>query len=244
MSEQPIETKPDTPPVQTVRVFKRFSLGQRWEHVLLMLSFTVLLLTGLPQRYRDTGWSQQILATPESVILVQTIHRIAAVVLIVEVLYHLGAAFYQMARRRLSADIFITWQDVRDAGQMVGYLLFLRKDKPAFGKYNFEQKITYWFIFVGVGIMVVTGLILWFPETVTWVLPGSVVPASLVAHSTEAIVAAIFIVLWHFFHVHLERLNLSIFSGKMNEDDMKTYHALEYERLTGENTEQEGGNQP
>ncbi len=220
MSEQPIETKPDTPPVQTVRVFKRFSLGQRWEHVLLMLSFTVLLLTGLPQRYRDTGWSQQILATPESVILVQTIHRIAAVVLIVEVLYHLGAAIYQMARRRLSADIFITWQDV------------------------FEQKITYWFIFVGVGIMVVTGLILWFPETVTWVLPGSVVPASLVAHSTEAIVAAIFIVLWHFFHVHLERLNLSIFSGKMNEDDMKTYHALEYERLTGENSEQEGGNQP
>lgn len=244
MSEQPLETKPDSPPVQTVRMFKRFSLGQRWEHVLLMLSFTVLLLTGLPQRYRDTGWSQQILATPESVILVQTIHRIAAVVLILEVIYHLGAAIYQMARRRLSADIFITWQDVKDAGQMVAYLLFLRKDKPAFGKYNFEQKITYWFIFVGVGIMVVTGVILWFPEAVTWVLPGSVVPASKVAHSTEAIVAAIFIVLWHFFHVHLERLNLSIFTGKMNEDDMKTYHAREYERLTGDKSGQDGGKQP
>lgn len=244
MSEQPMETKTETPPVQTVRVFKRFSLGQRWEHVLLLLSFTVLLLTGLPQRYRDMAWSQQILATPEMVILVQTIHRVAAVVLILEVIYHLGAAIYQMARRRLSADIFITWQDVRDAGQMVAYLLFLRKDKPAFGKYNFEQKITYWFIFVGIGIMVVTGLILWFPETFTWVLPGSVVPASKVAHSTEAIVAAIFIVLWHFFHVHLERLNLSIFSGKMNEDDMKTYHAREYERLTGENIGQEGDKQP
>lgn len=244
MSEQPMQTKTDSPPVQTVRVFKRFSLGQRWEHVLLMLSFTVLLLTGLPQRYRDTSWSQQILATPDMVYLVQTIHRIAAVVLILEVIYHLGAGIYQMARRRLSADIFITWQDVRDAGQMVAYLLFLRKDKPAYGKYNFEQKITYWFIFVGIGIMVVTGLILWFPETITWVLPGSVVPASKVAHSTEAIVAAIFIVLWHFFHVHLERLNLSIFTGKMNEEDMKTYHAREYDRLTGEEAGQDGGKQP
>lgn len=244
MSEQKTDTSTETPPLQTVRMFRRFSLGQRWEHVLLMLSFTVLLLTGLPQRYRASGWSQQILATPDAVILVQTIHRIAAVVLILEVIYHLGAAIYQMARRKLSADIFITWQDVRDAGRMVAYLLFLRKDKPAFGKYNFEQKITYWFIFVGIGIMVVTGLILWFPETVTWVLPGSVVPASKVAHSTEAIVAAIFIVLWHFFHVHLERLNLSIFTGRMNEDDMKTYHAREYERLTGEKVGQDGGKQP
>jgi cytochrome b subunit of formate dehydrogenase len=176
--------------------------------------------------------------------LVQTIHRVAAVVLILEVIYHLGVAIYQMARRRLSTDIFITWQDVRSAGQMLAYLLFIRKEKPAFGKYNFEEKITYWFIFIGVGIMVVTGLILWFPETITWVLPGSVVPASKMAHSTEAIVAAIFIVLWHFFHVHLERLNLSIFTGKMNEDDMKTYHALEYERLTGEKVGREGGKQP
>ncbi len=165
-------------------------------------------------------------------------------VLILEVVYHLGLAIYQMARRRLSADIFITWQDVQDAGKMVAYLLFIRKEKPVFGKYNFEQKITYWFIFVGIGIMVVTGLILWFPETVTWVLPGSVVPASKVAHSTEAIVAAIFIVLWHFFHVHLERLNLSIFTGKMNEEDMKTYHALEYDRLTGEKAGQDGDKQP
>ena len=51
------------------------------------------------------------------------------------------------------------------------------------------------------------------------------------AHSTEAIVTAIFIILWHFYHVHIERLNLSIFSGWLNEDDIRTYHALEYERL-------------
>jgi hypothetical protein len=34
--------------------------------------------------------------------------------------------------------------------------------------------------------------------------------------------------------VHFERLNLSIFTGRLNEEDMRTFHRLEYERLTGE----------
>ncbi len=241
MDEQKV-SHPDFPPaVHVERVFVRFSLSQRWEHALLMLSVAVLLLTGLPQKYRAESWSQQILTSPERVALFQTFHRIAAVVLILEVLYHLGKAIYQMARRRLPADIFVTWQDFRDAGQMLAYLLFLRKQKPVFGKYNFEQKVTYWFIFIGIGIMVITGLILWFPEMVTLVLPGGVIPAAKLAHSTEALVTAIFIVLWHFYHVHLERANLSIFTGKINEKDMQTYHTLEYERLTRSDSQNAGG---
>lgn len=114
---------------------------------------------------------------------------------------------------------------------MVKFLLFLSKEKPAFGKYNFEQKVTYWFLFFGIGIMVVTGLILLFPIFVTRFLPGGVVPAALLAHGTEAIVAVVFVVIWHFYHVHLERLNLSIFTGKLNEDEMQEYHALEYKKL-------------
>ena len=116
---------------------------------------------------------------------------------------------------------------------MIRYLLFLSKDKPAFGKYNFEQKVTYWFIFFGIGIMTLSGLIIWFPEIVTRFLPGGMVPAAKLAHSTEAIVSAIFIIIWHFYHVHLERLNLSIFTGQINEGDLKTFHALEHKRLTG-----------
>jgi formate dehydrogenase subunit gamma len=91
--------------------------------------------------------------------------------------------------------------------------LFLSKEKPKYGKFNFEQKITYWFLFVGLGILIVTGFIIWFPITFTRLLPGGIVPAAKLAHSTEAIVAAIFVVIWHFYHVHIERLNLSIFTG-------------------------------
>ncbi len=243
MREQIMNSTTQTPAIRIIRFFQRFTLAQRWEHAILFLSFLVLLLTGLPQKYRAAAWSQQILATPEQVRLVQTIHHIAAIVLILEVIYHIARAIYLMARRSLPGDIFVTWRDVTDAGQMVAYLLFLRKDKPRFGKYNFEQKVTYWFFFIGIGILVISGLIIWFPEAATRILPGSVVPAAKMAHSTEAIVAGIFLVIWHFYHVHLERFNLSIFTGRLDEDDMQTYHALEYERLAGEKSGSDGGGQ-
>jgi formate dehydrogenase gamma subunit len=228
--------------IRTERVFVRFRLGQRWEHMLLFLSMSVLLLTGLPQKYRTTSWSQLILATPEKLELIQTIHHIAAIVLMAEVVYHIGQAVYLLAKRKLSAEMFVTWQDVKDAGKMIAYLLFIRKEKPRFGKYTFEEKVTYWFFFIGVGIMVITGLVLLFPLTVTRFLPGSVIPAAMMAHSTEAIVAGIFIIIWHVFHVHIQRLNLSIFTGKINEEDMKKYHPLEYEKLTGKKAEPDEGN--
>jgi formate dehydrogenase subunit gamma len=221
--------------IRTERTFKRFTLGQRWEHTLIILSFTVLLLTGLPQKYY-ASWGYRILTTPDSVMLVRRIHHIAAIALTVEVLYHLARGILLLVRRKLSAEMFPTWQDVRDAWQMLKYLLYLTNKKPDFGKYNFEQKFTYWFIFFGVGIMVVTGFILWFPLLFTRVFPGGIIPAAQLAHSSEAIATAVFIVIWHFYHVHIERLNLSIFTGRLNEHDMQEYHTKEYQRLTGKPT--------
>lgn len=225
--------------VRTERTFMRFSLGQRWEHLLLMVSFTVLLLTGLPQKY-FASWGHQILTTPERLLLVRRIHHVFAVLLTLEVVFHLGRGSFLLANRRLSGEIFPTWQDLKDAWQMIKYLLFLTDKKPKYGKYNFEQKFTYWFLFLGIGIMVVTGFILWFPILVTRIFPGGMIPAAQLAHSSEAIAAAIFVVIWHFYHVHIERLNLSIFTGRLNEGDMKAYHAEEYERLTDENVERTG----
>lgn len=234
MSVQDIQVKNQTTNgVRVERTFQRFTIGQRWEHFLLLISGTVLLLTGLPQKYRAAAWSQQLLSTPERLNTIRQIHHIAAIVLTAVVIYHLGRAFYLLARRRLAGYMLPTLQDIRDAWQMLKYLLFLTKEKPAFGKYNFEQKFTYWFLFFGIGILVISGFINWFPIAVTRVLPGGVVPAAKLAHSTESIVAAIFVVIWHVYHVHIERLNLSIFTGRLSEDEMITYHQAEYERLTG-----------
>ena len=228
------KTKKTLQPIQRERTFPRFSLSQRWEHAVLLLSGFILLLTGLPQKYREFTISQDLLSTPDRVELIRQIHHIAAIILAFEAVYHLGRIIYLMAKRRLPGDLLPIWQDVRDAGQMLQYLLFLRSDKPKFGRYNFEQKVTYWFIFFGLLIMGISGFIIWFPIQFTQFLPGGIVPAAKLAHSTEAIVAAIFIIVWHVYHVHIERTNLSIFTGRLSEDEMRTFHEKEYERLTGQ----------
>jgi formate dehydrogenase subunit gamma len=244
MSAQISQNDQPTPiKVRLERTFQRFTVGQRWEHALLIVSVTVLLLTGLPQKYRATAWSQQILTTPVRLSQVRQIHHIAAFLLTAEALYHLGKAIFLLARRRLPADMLPNFQDIKDAWKMLKYLLFLGKEKPTFGKYNFEQKVTYWFLFFGFGIMVITGFILLFPIFFTRFLPGGIIPAALLAHSTEATVALVFVVIWHFYHVHLQRLNLSIFTGRLSEEEMRNYHTAEYKRLTGEETDEPGGNQ-
>ena len=219
--------------IRIEREFRRFNIAQRWEHGILLLSFTTLVLTGLPQKY-FASWGHYVLTTPQTLLLDRQIHRVAAVVLILEVIYHLIKNVYLLFSRRLRGDMLPNVQDLRDAWQMIKYLLFLSKEKPAFGKYNFEQKFTYWFLFFGIGLMVITGLILWFPIVWTRVFPGGTIPAAQLAHSSEAIAATVFVLIWHFYHVHFERLNLSIFTGRLNERDMRIYHAREFERITGE----------
>ena len=225
------------PGIQTHRIFRRFTLSQRLEHLILLLTGVVLLFTGLPQKYRTANWSSHLLSTPERVETIQKMHHIAAIILILLVIYHIGKAIVLLAKRNLPGDMLVNWQDVKDSWNMLRYILFIAKRPPAFGKYNFEQKITYWFIFFGIAIMLFSGIISWFPEIVTRVLPGGVIPAAKLAHSDEAIILAIFVVIWHLYHVIVERFNLSMFTGWLNEADMLNYHSLEYKRLTGEITE-------
>jgi cytochrome b subunit of formate dehydrogenase len=151
-----------------------------------------------------------------------------------ESVYHLALGIRLLVRRQLSPGMFVVRQDLRDAGQMLKYLLFFSSKKPAFGKYNFEQKITYWFLFFGIGILIVTGVVLWFPTFFSRFLPGEIIPAAKLAHGTEAVVAGIFVLIWHFYHVHIERLNMSIFTGHLIESDLKEYHGREYNRLVGQ----------
>jgi formate dehydrogenase gamma subunit len=226
-----------TPLARQERSFLRFTLGQRWEHAILFLSSLVLLLTGLPQKYREFSISQDLLSTPEQIFLIRQIHHIAAIVLSLVVIYHLGRALVLMSRRRLPGHLLPTTQDLLDAWHMIQYLLFLRKDKPKFGRYNFEQKITYWVVFFSIAVMGISGLIIWFPVQATQFLPGGVVHAAKLAHRTEAVVLAIFILIWHIYHVHLARLNLSMFPGRLSEEEMRAFHEKEYQRLPGQTGE-------
>jgi len=71
--------------------------------------------------------------------------------------------------------------------------------------------------------------------TVAAWLPGEVVPASRVAHSNEALLALLVLVIWHIYGSHLNPQIFpgegTIFTGYISKRELKEHHRLEHDRL-------------
>ena len=217
--------------------FTRFVLSQRIEHILLLISFGMLCLTGLPQKFHDTAWAQWIMSALGGIGTTRVVHHIFAFMLAFEFLYHAIVIVYELVfvRPRL-LPMLPRPQDVRDGLTSVGYLSGLRREKPSFCRYDFRQKVEYWAMIWGLVIMGATGFILMFAVVVTRYLPGVFVSAAKVAHGYEAILAFLAIVTWHLYNAHLSLgafpLDTTIFTGKISRKRMLEEHSLECARLT------------
>ena len=63
--------------------FHRFNIFHRWMHFLVIVSFTTLVFTGMPLKYKDTGWAQWIMDLFGGVTAAGVYHRVAAVITVV-----------------------------------------------------------------------------------------------------------------------------------------------------------------
>jgi formate dehydrogenase subunit gamma len=160
------------------RYFLRFSRWQRLEHWLLVLTFSILLITGLSQKYDDAALSATVMDLLGGVSNARFLHRIAATVFVIESLLHVGVIGWSIVKRRFRPTMLITPQDFRDAINMLRYSVGLIPEKPRFDRYDYRQKFEYWGILFGAVIMIATGAVLWFPAEVTRLLPGELVPAA------------------------------------------------------------------
>ena len=209
------------------RRFLRFPLAYRLEHWVMVGSFTTLAVTGLVQKYAFSSVSLTIIGALGGIENVRIIHRIAATILMVEAVYHIGLIGYNLIVRRYGAELMPKVMDVRNAVQSVQYNLGLRKDRPQQGRYTFEEKFEYFAIIWGTLVMIVTGFALWNPIATAQALPGEFIPAAKVVHSNEALLAVLAIIIWHFYHVHVRKFNKSMFTGKLSEEEMREEHPLE-----------------
>jgi cytochrome b subunit of formate dehydrogenase len=212
---------------QRPRSYRRFTLSQRIEHALLLASFTVLGLTGIPQKFSTAVWADGLIDIMGGIESVRIVHRVAAVVLMLETIYHGGAVTYKVFVERVRLTMLPTWQDVKDGIQSLGYNLGMVKHKPAMPRYNFGEKLEYWAVIWGTVVMVITGFMLWNPIATTNFLPGQFIPAAKAAHGGEALLAVLSIVTWHMYHVHVRSFNRSMFSGRIGRHEMEEEHALE-----------------
>lgn len=213
------------------RKYRRFPLHYRAEHWIMVTAFVVLAITGLVQKYAFAGISLAIIGALGGIENVRIIHRIAATVMMVEAVYHIGLIGYNLLVRRTRWSLMLNPDDLRNAWGSLLFNLGLRKDRPKQGRYTFEEKFEYFAILWGMAVMIVTGFALWNPIATAAALPGEAIPAAKVVHSNEALLAVLAIIVWHMYHVHLRSFNKSMFTGKMSEEEMRDEHPLELEAL-------------
>lgn len=210
-----------------VKMYERFHWTQRIAHAILFTSFTLLALTGLPQKYPLSDWGQFLVKTFGGIETTRLIHHVCAVILMFLTIYHLLDIGYKILVRRVPLTMLPGVKDIRDALQAFGYNLGIVKERPQMGRYSFEEKMEYWALVWGIAIMGLTGFMMWNPIATTKILPGEIVPAAKAAHGGEALLAVAAIVIWHMYGVHIKRFNKSMFTGKMSEEEMLHEHPLE-----------------
>jgi formate dehydrogenase subunit gamma len=215
----------------------RFSRRQRLEHFLVMVLFLLLAVTGFPQKFFDMGWSQWAIVHLGGIDRVRWLHRVSGICFTVVAALHLAVILALAAGKRIELNMIPTKKDFRDAITTLRYYLGLSERQARFDRYEYRQKFEYWGLILGGLLMISTGFILYYPIFWTGFLPGEVIPAANVAHSSEGLLAFLIVIIWHIYNAHLNPdvfpFDPSIFTGRISEERMEKEHPLEYERLSG-----------
>jgi len=211
----------------TNNLYLRFPVVRRIEHLIMLLSFTTLGLTGLPQKYTESSIGAFVLGLLGGIENLRFIHHTAAIVMMFGTAYHILVMGYSVFVLRDQMSMLPSIQDAKDGLQALLYNLGLAKTYPQMGRYTFEEKMEYWAFLWGAAVMGATGFLMWNPITATQYLPGQFVPAAKAAHGGEAVLAVLAIIVWHMYGVHIKRFNKAMWTGTQTEAEMLHEHPLE-----------------
>lgn len=214
-----------------LKEYPRFSASDRMEHAVLIVSFTMLAVTGLPQRYAEYQLAKDFINLLGGIESVRLLHRFFAVLLMAGSIYHGGVVTYKIYVRGVRLTMLPTLTDARNAWEALLYGLGFRKEHPRMPRYNFGEKAEYLALVWGTLIMIATGFLMWNPVGATKYLPGVIIPIARLAHSSEAVLAVLSIIIWHMYNVHIKRFNRAMFTGKISHEAMVEEHALELEEI-------------
>lgn len=223
-------------------VYRRFTRRQRQLHILIIISFLGLAITGMTLKFSYLGWAQWISALLGGFESAGFIHRVCAVI----TFFYFAAHLVDLARAKHKAGIswvkFLLhqnsmlpnkkdWQDLK--GSLKWFLGF--GARPDYGRWTYWEKFDYFAVFWGVVIIGSTGLMLWFPEFFTRFLPGWIINVATIVHSDEALLAAGFIFTVHFFNTHFRPdkfpMDTVIFTGRMPVEEFMHDRPHEYREL-------------
>lgn len=231
---------------ETRRMLVRFTPHQRVQHWILVVCFTLLVLTGFPIKFADRAWAGWLIDLLGGLSLARRLHRWAGAVLILGFLYHVvyvGVTAWQRKRRtgqgwmRIFATLPMVMNpgDWRHMGQLLAYLLFLRKTRPEAGWFTLEEKFEYFGVFWGTILLGATGLLMWFHVWTTEHLTGRVLTIALLVHTMEAFLALLHVGIIHMvgviFAPPVFPLSPAMFTGLTPPEEMAEGHAAMLENV-------------
>lgn len=240
-------------------IILRMNLTERIQHFILILTFFVLILTGFPLIFYELGFLKSIFAIGKSFYIRGLLHRIAAVMLILNLAWHFFYTIFTQRGRQNLKDMIPRPKDFKDAiqqfGLNTGFTQFLYRqgilrkffaqhpfwlfdNAPEFGRYNFIEKFEYWAVAWGSFVMIVTGFFMWNVELSLSLFPLWVHNIFVILHGYEAMLAFLSVIIWHMYNVHL---NPEVFPmskvwliGKISGKELRTLHPLEYQKICEE----------
>ena len=242
MNSAEIQHHPELVRRSESQYYTRFSLSQRYLHWILAATFLGLAFTGLPLRFSNTAWALSLSGAVGGFGAILFFHKLCAFTLTVAFLTHVANVIYRVVAKR---EFDLVWgpnsmvpnlKDIKDFFGNFKWFLGLGA-QPKFDRYAYWDKVDYWGVFWGMGIIGISGYAMWFAPFFAKFLPGSWLNVALLIHGEEAILAVGFIFTVHFFNTHLRPgnfpMDLTIFTGRLTEEELKEKHPEEYERLVG-----------
>src|SRR4030065_144924 len=234
MSNTTVDSHPSVTPSDNQITYTRFDISQRIEHIVFLLSFTLLGFTGLIQKFSTVQVSDTLIFILGGIERVRIIHHYSAIVMMIVSGYHVLALAYKIFVLRVRWTMLPVIEDIQHLFQDILFFLGFRKHRGYYGRYNYAEKVEYLAVVGGTIIMGLSGFMMWNPLSTTRLLPGDFIPAAKAAHGAEAILAVLAIIVWHFYNVHIKHFNKSMFTGKLTRTEMMHEHPAELAQIESE----------
>jgi len=206
---------------------RRMEPDEVLQHALLAISFSVLVVTGFSLRFYDAWWAKMIFGHEGGAATRGLIHRGAAILMIFGSLWHLGYFLTTKGRIFLS-DIAPNIDDAKQLWGMFMYNLGRTDQHPQMRRFSFYEKAEYWALIWGTVVMVLTGLSMWFQNSLVSLIGKSWFEVFRIIHYYEAWLAFLAILVWHMYGVlfnpHVYPMNPSWLTGKMPKEMFDTEH--------------------
>jgi len=176
----------------------------RWvraQHAALVVLFITLVFTGFVHSFPEAFFSWPFRALHNGGSVRGLIHRLAGWTFTALFLVHLALLFCTARGRAYLKDLGLRMHDLRDGAAQLLHNLGLRRSPPPPRRFNYAEKVEYWALIWGSFVMIATGVMLIFTETVLRTLPKVWHDVAQVIHFYEAVLATLSILVWHLYWI-------------------------------------------